>query len=270
MNILFKKSISILSLVICGTSYATSFDCNQAKLNVERMICSDYKLNRLDDFLSKNYKIIMNSEMPDNAKYKIKESQAEWVNKRNTCDNNKCIQDMYAQRIDLLWSESFDNIKGRITYVKYSEAMGIIEKEEYEKNHESPAEIVAAFLAKHGNKIHELGFTEKQLKSSVFVETGSYIRYSTLEEYLSLMYELSDFKSLDKIDYKNYLGFRIKVSGQPYSGFILRKEGDELYLAGLVYGDEVIEAVTGGDMRRVASIFMSYATYVINKDKFKR
>ncbi|EBP3905968.1 TPA: lysozyme inhibitor LprI family protein [Salmonella enterica] len=268
MNNSVNKMLLLLSLTICSTSYAASFDCKQAKSSTEKMICSNYKLNRLDDFLDKNYKIAMNSVMPDNVKSKIKQSQVEWLGKRDTCGDAKCVQDMYSKRIDYLWDECFDYIRGRIEYVKYTEAMDVINKEENAKNNKSPEDIIKSFSVKHGGQIHDLGYTESQLQSTIFINLDGYVKYSTLENYLSLMYELPGFKSLDKIDYKDYLGFRIKISGQPYTGFVLREEDDELYLSGLVSGDEVIEPITVRDVRGLSSVFMNYASYAINKDKF--
>lgn len=266
MKITPMKGILLFQLIICSTGYAASFDCMRAGSDVEKMICSDHKLNRLDDFLSQNYKIAINSGMLDSIKSGLKKSQIEWLNKRNSCINNQCIEKMYSQRIDYLWDKCFENIRGKINYVKYSEA---IEKINKEISQTSSLNMISNSLAKNSSQIDSLGFTQKQLKSGVFIELGTYTRYSTLEEYLSLMYELPDFRSLDKINYKNYVGFRIKLSGQPYSGFVLREEGNELYLAGIISGDEVIEAITAQDTRRLSSIFMSYASYVLNKDKFK-
>ncbi|WP_368941208.1 lysozyme inhibitor LprI family protein [Citrobacter werkmanii] len=268
MNTSIKKMLLILSLTICSISYAASFDCKQAKSNTEKMICSNYKLNRLDDFLDKNYKIAMKSAMPDNVKSRIKQSQVEWLGKRDTCGDAQCVQDMYSKRIDYLWDECFDYIRGRIEYVKYTEAMDVINKEENAKNNKSPEDIIKSFSVKHGGQIHDLGYTESQLKSTIFINLDGYVKYSTLENYLSLMYELPGFKSLDKINYKDYLGFRIKISGQPYTGFVLREEDEELYLSGLVSGNEVIEPITVRDVRGLSSVFMSYASYAINKDKF--
>lgn len=260
------KYLLIFNFVLCSTAYAASFDCTKATSDVERMVCSDHKLNRLDDFLSQNFNIAMNSEMPESVKSDIRKTQGEWIERRDSCTDEQCVKNMYSRRIDYLWNKCFENIKGRINYVKYSEALEIIEKE---NSNASSKNLIASFLAKHESQIHDLGFTDQQLNSSVFIELGAYTRYSTLKEYLSLMYELPNFKSLDKINYKDYVGFRIKLSGQPYSGFVLRDESHELYLKGIVSGDEVIEAETAQDNRKLSSIFMTYASYVLNKDKFK-
>ena len=78
-------------MMACSTSYAASFDCNKASSDVGKMICSDHKLSRLDDCLSQNYKIAMSPDMPEGTKSNIRESQIDWLNKRNACTNGQCI-----------------------------------------------------------------------------------------------------------------------------------------------------------------------------------
>ena len=105
VNIINKKSLFLLSMMACSTSYAASFDCNKATSDVEKMICSDHKLSRLDDYLSQNYKIAMSPDMPEGSKSKIRESQIDWLNKRNTCTDVQCIEKMYSKQMDYLWNE---------------------------------------------------------------------------------------------------------------------------------------------------------------------
>lgn len=269
INIVSKKNLVLLSLITCSTSYAASFDCEKVSSSVEKLICSDYTLNRLDDFLSWNFKMAMNSEMPDTVKTEIKRTQLDWLEKRNECTDAQCIKMMYSKRIDSIWDKCFDHIPGKIVCVKFSDASDTIEKEKYAKSHKSSADVISQFTIKHASQVSELGFTEEQLKSTIFIDVGSYARYSTLEEYLSLLFELPGFKSLGKINYKNNIGIQLKLSGKPYSGFIFRKEGDELYLSGLVSGDEVLEAVTIPESRTLTGVFMSYGSYVINKNSAK-
>lgn len=261
VSIINKKSLFILSMMACSTSYAASFDCNKATSDVEKMICSDHKLSRLDDYLSQNYKIAMGPDMPEGSKSKIRKSQIDWIDKRNTCTDTKCIEKMYSKQMDYLWNECFDHLSGKIEYIKFYEAMDIIKKEE---NSVSNSKIIREKLMKNVDKIQLLGFTEKQLNADVYIDIGGHVKYSRLRDYLALMYELPEFKSLDKVKYKNYVGFRIKVSGQPYSGFILREDDGEFYLVGLISGDEVIESVTLQDIRSLSSIFMSYASVAKN------
>lgn len=261
VNIINKKSLFILSMMACSTSYAASFDCSKSTSDVEKMICSDHKLSRLDDYLSQNYKIAMGPDMPEGSKSKIRKSQIDWFDKRNACTDTQCIEKMYSKQIDYLWNECFDHLSGKIEYIKFYEAMDIIKKEE---NYEVNSNIIKENLIKNENEIQSLGFSERQLNSDVYIDIGGYVKYSRLRDYLTLMYELPEFKSLDKVKYKKFVGFRIKVSGQPYSGFILREDDGELYLVGLISGDEVFEAVSLRDIRSLSSIFMSYASVAKN------
>jgi uncharacterized protein len=262
MNLLVNRNIVLLiSLLTCGTTYAASFECKKAESAVETMICSDFKLNRLDDFLSHNYKIAINSEMPDGVKHDIKKSQMEWLDRRGNCSDAQCLKKMYAKRIDYLWDKCFEYVRGSINYVKYSEAIDVINKEE---RNLSSSSVINDSLKENESQIESLGFTQKQLNSNVYIDVGSHVKFYTLGEYLTLMYKLPDFKALDKISYKDYIGFRIKVSGQPYSGFVLREDGGDLFLVGLISGDEVYEAVSLREIRTLSSIYMNYANVVIN------
>ncbi|HDS4829247.1 TPA: DUF1311 domain-containing protein, partial [Citrobacter koseri] len=142
VSIINKKSLFILSMMACSTSYAASFDCNKATSNVEKMICSDHKLSRLDDYLSQNYKIAMGPDMPEGSKSKIRKSQIDWIDKRNACTDTQCIEKMYSKQMDYLWSECFDHLNGKIEYIKFSEAIDKIKREldsqEYNRTHKKP------------------------------------------------------------------------------------------------------------------------------------
>lgn len=258
----------------CSTSYAASFECNTVASGVEKMICSDHKLSRLDDYLSQNYKIAMGPDMPEEAKSKIRKSQIDWLNKRNACTDAQCIERMYSKQMDYLWNECFDHLSGKIEYIKFSEAIDKIKRDlasqEYNKTHKTPEEVIRELSTKNTNKVQQLGFNNKQLDSVLFLDGfGSYFEYHTLRESLSLIYELPDLTSLEMINYKGYAGFKIKTTGRPSSGFIFREENGEIYLNGLVSGDKVIEATTENDMRELARIFLSYTGYVIDNNNSK-
>lgn len=258
----------------CSTSYAASFDCNTVASGVEKMICSDHKLSRLDDYLSQNYKIAMGPDMPEEEKSKIKKSQIDWLNKRNACTDTQCIERIYSKQMDYLWNECFDHLTGKIEYIKFSEAIDKIKRDlasqDYNKAHKTPEEVIRELSTKNTNKVQKLGFDNKQLESTLFLDGfGSYFEYHTLKECLSLIFELPDLTSLEKINYKGYAGFRIKTTGRPYSGFIFREENNEIYLSGLVAGDKIIEATTENDMRELARILLSYTGYVLDNNNIR-
>lgn len=258
----------------CSSNYAASFDCNKVVSDVEKMICSNQKLSRLDDYLSQNYKIAMGPDMPEVSKSKIIKSQKDWLNKRNTCTDDQCIERLYSKQIDYLWNECFDHLHGKIEYVKYSEAIDkikrVLDSQEYNKTHKKPEEVIRELSTKNNNKVQQLGFNNKQLESTIYLDGfGSYFEYHTLRECLSLIYDLPDLTSLEMINYKGYAGFKIKTTGRPSSGFIFREENGEIYLNGLVSGDKVIEATTENDMRELARILLSYTNYVLDNNNFR-
>lgn len=274
VNIINKKSLFIFSIMACSSNYAASFDCNKAVSDVEKMICSNQKLSRLDDYLSQNYKIAMGPDMPEGSKSKIIKSQKDWLNKRNTCTDDQCIERLYSKQIDYLWNECFDHLHGKIEYVKYSEAIDKIKRaldsQEYNTTHKKPEEVIRELSTKNTNKVQQLGFNNKQLESTIYLDGfGSYFEYHTLRECLSLIYDLPDLTSLEMINYKGYAGFKIKTTGRPSSGFIFREENGEIYLNGLVSGDKVIEATTENDMRELARILLSYTNYVLDNNNFR-
>lgn len=77
-----------------------SFDCSKASTPVEKMICSDPLLGRLDVALTNNYKMMMSANIGDGAKQHLKATQKEWLARRNSCADKDCLETEYRARID--------------------------------------------------------------------------------------------------------------------------------------------------------------------------
>lgn len=92
-------SVMMLFLMSSSSAFAVSFDCSKASTFVEKEICSDSLLGRLDDALSENYKGMLESDF-GNSKNSLKTEQRKWLADRNECTNNKCLVDSYRKRID--------------------------------------------------------------------------------------------------------------------------------------------------------------------------
>jgi uncharacterized protein len=60
-------------------SHAASFDCKKASNFVEKTVCNDSRLNKLDDVLSENYKNISASNIGDGARKELKTTQRAWL-----------------------------------------------------------------------------------------------------------------------------------------------------------------------------------------------
>ena len=52
-------AVSLVWLLCPSTTMAASFDCAKAVTNIEKMICSDAELSKLDEELSKAYSEVL-------------------------------------------------------------------------------------------------------------------------------------------------------------------------------------------------------------------
>lgn len=90
--------IALLLLAgVAKISFAASFDCKRVQSVVERLICSDPELSRLDDFLSGFY-----DGDTDTRDEKLRASQRSWLQERNRCRDRTCIARKYEERIAVL------------------------------------------------------------------------------------------------------------------------------------------------------------------------
>ncbi len=90
--------LALLGFFVLGlpdTALAVSFDCTNASSRVEKLICTDSDLSRLDDGLAAEYRAIRRMGFLDSQ---VK-PQRTWVIKRNTCSDKACVQALYESRI---------------------------------------------------------------------------------------------------------------------------------------------------------------------------
>ena len=96
----------VLGLVLFTPSvFAASFDCNKAATFIEKAICGNEEIGRLDDKLAVNFKAAKNSIGDDKAKELIA-SQKQWLSVRNKCTDDKCLIDSYSKRIAVIAGNS--------------------------------------------------------------------------------------------------------------------------------------------------------------------
>ena len=80
-----------------------SFNCQKAVSTVEKAICGDEALARLDSRLGKAWKAVITAFNDDNMKAQMRQEQADWVASRNKCQTDvDCIVVSYRQRLDAL------------------------------------------------------------------------------------------------------------------------------------------------------------------------
>jgi uncharacterized protein len=92
-------------LFLLTSAYAASFDCGKAASEVEKLICGNEELSRLDESLNKTYLEAL--KRPDIRKQMI-ESQRQWLkNERNACKDAECLKKAYQTRIKELGLSSY-------------------------------------------------------------------------------------------------------------------------------------------------------------------
>jgi uncharacterized protein YecT (DUF1311 family) len=96
-----KYVIGFFLIFYISLAYAASFDCNKAKTAVEKLICGDNELSKLDDELNNVYKSTRVKLKSDKYSMKcLSEEQTSWLKyTRALCDNTVCLKKTYAQRI---------------------------------------------------------------------------------------------------------------------------------------------------------------------------
>lgn len=93
-------SVTLGLLLLSLNANAVSFDCNKASTAVEKEICGDSLLGKLDDALAQNYKYMLAANIGDGAKKDLKSTQKKWLAVRNKCMSKACLVDAYRQRVD--------------------------------------------------------------------------------------------------------------------------------------------------------------------------
>lgn len=105
---------SVLTTLAAGNVYAAeeikpSFDCAKAKTRVEKLICSDAELAKLDREMSSEYRTLMSDKKLDGElKEILKNNQKKWLDSRektpcleneDVSEQQKCIKNVYRIRI---------------------------------------------------------------------------------------------------------------------------------------------------------------------------
>jgi uncharacterized protein YecT (DUF1311 family) len=95
----FLATAFLLSTLIPATGYPASFDCKKAKSEVEKMICTDPEISKLDDQLTALYMSALASASNEDDRGGIKRKQRNWLRSRDTCRDRNCVQARYEQQI---------------------------------------------------------------------------------------------------------------------------------------------------------------------------
>ena len=90
----FLYLFGLLGLAL--SARGASFDCGKALTRVEKLICGDAELSRLDEELSTVYKTAIKDEKQADS---IKQAQKLWMEERNNCADEACVKQTYDTRL---------------------------------------------------------------------------------------------------------------------------------------------------------------------------
>jgi len=91
---------SMFALLACQPVLAASFDCAKAGTKIEKTICADVELSRLDELLGRFYYGAAEFVKQQPC---FKQDQREWLSKvRNRCDDAACLRKVYLERLGAL------------------------------------------------------------------------------------------------------------------------------------------------------------------------
>jgi len=89
-------AISVFVVSFAGLpAHGASFDCAKAKSVMEKSICANPKLSKLDEEVNVAYTAAKNSGNTE----AITSQQRSWLKERNACKTSDCIETLYTQRL---------------------------------------------------------------------------------------------------------------------------------------------------------------------------
>lgn len=106
---------------------ATSFDCAKAKLRVERLICDDYVLAMSDGEMGEQL-WFMKRELTPQQWTDVILSQRAWLQRRNACQDSKCIETAYDDRsreLDKIWDARDEYLRRNVSQVGQCERTSV-------------------------------------------------------------------------------------------------------------------------------------------------
>lgn len=93
-----RTTLIVLGWLVLGlTAQAASFDCGKAAARVEKMICGDAELSKLDGVMAIIFKDVLDNVSDPVA---VKNAQRAWLKERNDCSDTACMMHAYETRLE--------------------------------------------------------------------------------------------------------------------------------------------------------------------------
>ena len=95
------RRILVAAVIACIAlpAYGVSFDCSKATSRVEKMVCAEPALSRLDEDIASAY---TNALAVSPAHEELRQTQRAWLHKRNACPDSHCLRSAYENQLAYL------------------------------------------------------------------------------------------------------------------------------------------------------------------------
>jgi uncharacterized protein len=127
INILLKIFLYFSVFLISSSVFSASFDCKKAKSLVEKTICGDASLSKLDERLLEAYKFALSSHPVQGY---VRTRQREWIKENNECPRDsilKCLKNRYENKIFWLENTKIIQIYANTKKYDYSDGDLVVE-----------------------------------------------------------------------------------------------------------------------------------------------
>lgn len=110
MTGLLRMATLLNMCLLASTVHSASFDCQKATLKLDKVICADDGLSKLDEEVAHAYKrALARSQGPEVTKAE----QIRWLKKRGACrENIECLKSSYKVRIVEVTRDEYENPSG--------------------------------------------------------------------------------------------------------------------------------------------------------------
>ncbi len=278
-----RNAYVFVALTLATAVHAASFDCSRAGTRVELAICTDARLSRLDEALAQNYQDTLASNIGDGARKDLKATQRAWIQSRNRCADAECIRAAYMARITQV-CENYPVLSGVAASCMSADSalagptppLSAAPAPPRPQPQPAPSQPtnrptgapIDAVVSRHAQQIASVGLSRAQLQSRIYLRedlVSPYQQYTTVEQYIALMYELPNVTKVTAISASGRDGFSVKVTGQPAAGFLFRFEGGEAFLSDVVEGDKATRLRTASEELQAALMFMQVGNVAIQR-----
>jgi uncharacterized protein len=107
-----RRSLPVLGLLTIAAAPAPSFDCARAGNAVDRLICSDAGLAKLDRELAEHYDALRRALSPEGLTVLLT-SQRKWLASRNRCASKEVSHDQGVTCLSSLYSDRTDELNAQ-------------------------------------------------------------------------------------------------------------------------------------------------------------